>query len=193
MKTIDCRAFQCPHPVVETRKQLLAEPGTPLTVLVGDETAKQNVTRLASSQGFSVESTPSEGGYTLLLSPGDAPKTEEGTVVRGKTVVFVGSDAMGNGSDELGQLLMKNYLFTLGEMTQVPDVIFFVNAGVKLTCEASEGREALEKLACMGVDIASCGLCLDFYHLKEKLVVGRATNMLDIAESMQNAGRIIRP
>ena len=53
--------------------------------------------------------------------------------------------------------------------------------------------EALNALACRGVDIAACGLCLDFYHLKEKLQVGRTTNMLEIAETALQAGRVIRP
>lgn len=193
MKILDCRAHKCPHPVVETRKQMLAEPGAALTVLVGDTTARENISRLAASQGYTVRAEPTEGGFALQLNPGEKPAETAGPAVQGKTVAFVSSDAMGNGSDELGRLLMKNFLFTLTELETVPDVLLFVNAGVKLTTEGSESLEALEKIACMGADIASCGLCLDFFHLKEKLAVGRATNMLDIAETLQKAGRIIRP
>lgn len=193
MKILDCRAHKCPHPVVETRKQLLAEPGAPLTVLVGDATARENISRLASSQGYAVRVEPTEGGFALELTPGEKPAETVGPVVQGKTVAFITSDGMGNGSDELGRLLMKNFLFTLAELETVPDVLLFVNAGVKLTTVGSETLEALEKLACLGADIASCGLCLDFFHLKEKLAVGRVTNMLDIAETLQKAGRIIRP
>ena len=94
---------------------------------------------------------------------------------------------------ELKALLLKNFLFTLTELETVPDVLLFVNAGVKLTTEGSEALEALEKLTCLGADIASCGLCLDYFHLKDKLAVGRVTNMLDIADTLQKAGRTIRP
>lgn len=195
MKTLDCRARKCPHPVVETRKALLAEPGTPLTVLVGDETARENIARLAAGQGYRVEVTPAEGGYALSLAPGGgkAPAEALGPAVQGKTVVFVTGDTLGTGDDELGRILLKNFLITMAEAASAPDVILFVNAGVKLAAEGSEVLEALDRLACMGTDIASCGLCLDFYHLKEKVAAGRTTNMLDILETLQKAGRIIRP
>ena len=194
MTTLDCRAQQCPHPVVATRKALLAAPDAPLTVLVGDDTARQNVTRLAASLGFTVQETPADGGFALALAPGSRPEAQRAmTTAGGRTVLFLTSDVMGAGSDELGRLLLKNFLFTLTELEQVPDAIYCVNAGVKLACRGSESREALEKLACMGTDIACCGLCLDYFHLKEELAVGRATNMLEIAESLLSAGRIIRP
>ncbi|BCR04012.1 selenium metabolism protein YedF [Desulfuromonas versatilis] len=194
MTTLDCRAHKCPHPVVETRKLLLASPGTPLTVLVGDETARENVSRLARSQGYQVEATPSEGGFTLQLSPGTAPaSTVADAPAAGKTVAFITADTLGDGNEELGRILMKNFIFTLAELDAPPDTLLFANAGVKLTTEGSEVLEALEKIACMGSDIASCGLCLEFYQLKDKLAAGRATNMLDIVETLQKAGRVIRP
>jgi selenium metabolism protein YedF len=180
--------------VVETRKLLLAEPGIPLTVLVGDETAQENISRLARSQGYEIRIGTTEGGFALELRPGTRPaEAAAGAAVQGKTVAFIAADTMGSGSDELGRILLKNFLFTLAELEAVPDVLLFVNAGVKLTTAGSEALEALEKLACMGADIASCGLCLDYYHLKDKLAVGRVTNMLDIAETLQKAGRTIRP
>ncbi len=194
MKTLDCRAYKCPHPVVETRKLLIAEPGIPLAVLVGDETSRENVTRLAKSRGYQVKTDPAEGGFTLELTPGGEAVAGAATApAQEKTVVFVASDAMGSGSDELGRLLMKNFLFTLLELDPVPDTLLFVNAGVKLTARGSEVLEAMDKLACLGADIASCGLCLDYYHLKEDLAVGRVTNMLEIAETLRQADRTLRP
>ena len=44
----------------------------------------------------------------------------------------------------------------------------------------------------MGVEIFSCGLCLDFFKLKEKLRVGATTNMLAIAEYLLSADSVIR-
>lgn len=195
MKTLDCRDLKCPHPVVEARKQLLGAPGLPLQVLVGDDVARENVTRMAASMGFTTKDEDVEGGFSLTLEPGGETPAEasEGTPVQGKTLIYIGSDQMGQGSEELGQVLMKNYLFTLTELTSFPDQIFFVNSGVKLACKGSDVLEALNTLACNGVDIASCGLCLDYFKTKEDLQVGRITNMLDIAEAQQQAGRIIRP
>jgi selenium metabolism protein YedF len=100
---------------------------------------------------------------------------------------------MGTGDDELGHILLKNFLFTLNELLVPPDAILFINSGVKLTATGSEVIEALEKLACNGVDIAACGLCLEFFGIKDQLKVGRATNMLDIVEQLHQAARVIRP
>ena len=194
METIDCRALRCPHPVVEVRKRLIARPGEPINVLVGDETARENVTRLAKSQGYEIRTAAAEEGYALELIPGvTAVALPLGAPVSGKTVVFIASEAMGSGSAELGRLLMKNFLFTLTELDPVPDILLFVNGGVKLASAGSEALEALEKLACLGADIASCGLCLDYFHLKDQLAIGRVTNMLDIAETLRQAGRTLRP
>ncbi len=194
MKILDCRNQQCPAPVVETRKLILAEPGIALTVLVGDDTARQNIARLAASLGYQVTDTEAGGHFSLLLTPGSAPQaTTAPPAAPGRTVVYVGADTMGTGNDELGHILLRNFLYTLNELLVPPDAILFVNSGVKLTSAGSEVIEALEKLACNGVDIASCGLCLEFFGLKEQLKVGRATNMLDIVEQMHQAGRVIRP
>jgi selenium metabolism protein YedF len=193
MKTLDCRAHKCPHPVVETRKLILAEPGAPLTVLVGDEAARENVSRMAVSQGYQARVSPTEGGFALELIPGDKPQAGQPEPATGKTVAFIAADQMGSGDPELGRILLKNLLFTMAESATPPDTLLFVNAGVKLTVAGSEVLEPLEKLVCMGVDVASCGLCLDFFHMKDKLTVGRVTNMVEILDSMQNAGRVIRP
>ncbi len=193
MNTLDCRAHKCPQPVVETRKKLLSAPGEPLTVLVGDATARENVSRMARSQGYGVKESTTEGGFALELSPGAPPGSTTEAPAEGKTVVYIGSDQMGSGDPELGRILLKNFIFTLTEAEQTVDTIFFVNAGVKLACRGSELIEALEKLACLGADIASCGLCLEFYGLKERLAVGRSSNMLEIVEGLQKAGRILRP
>jgi len=193
MKKLDLRAHQCPYPVVQTRKAMLDSPDTPMTVLVGDDTARDNISRLAESMGYVIDIDETESGFALGLSPGVPSESIDDTrSVSGKTVALITADTMGQGDDDLGRILMKNYLFTLTEMETLPDKILLVNAAVKLACEKSDALEALEQIACMGVDIASCGLCLEFYDLKDKLHVGRTTNMMEVAESLQSAGRIIR-
>ncbi|MDO3377060.1 sulfurtransferase-like selenium metabolism protein YedF [Geoalkalibacter halelectricus] len=194
MQTLDCRRQQCPHPVIETRKLILASSGEPLEVLVGDEIARENVTRLAQNQGYQVSTSAAEGGFALRLTRGDRQPADRAVpAVSGQTLVFISADTLGAGSDELGRVLLKNFIFTLAELDTPPDSIYFVNAGVKLVCAASEVREALEKLACAGTDIAACGLCLEFFHLIDQVAVGRVTNILDIVTALSEAGRIIRP
>lgn len=194
MKTLDCRGHQCPHPVVETRKAILAAPDEALTVLVGDETARENVGRMAASLGFSVQAAATEGGFALQLQPGTGPeRNAPPPPATGPTVIYIGAETMGSGSDELGRLLLKNFLITLLDLDSAPDAILFVNSGVKLVCRGAEVGEALEQLACRGTDIAACGLCLDFFALKAEVAVGRVTNMFDIARTLTGAGRVVRP
>lgn len=199
MIKLDYSQFQCPHPVVETRKQMLADPTATISVLLGDQTAKENVRRLATKMGYQVDMQPDAQNYRLTLTPAteqnrqpQQPEAIKATST-GDTVVFCGSDQMGQGDEEFGQILLKKFLATLLELDPLPDCILLVNSGVKLVCAGSDALEALNQLACRGVDIASCGLCLEYYHLKEQLEVGRVTNMLEIAEAQMQAGQIIKP
>ena len=199
MIELDYSQFQCPHPVVETRKQILGNPEAAISVLVGDKTAKENISRLASKMGYQVSWQEEASNFRLTLTPEAAAQQSPQqqptarTSTAGDTVIFCGSDQMGQGDKEFGQILMKNFLATLLELDPLPDCILLVNSGVKLVCDGSEAVEALNKLACRGVDIASCGLCLEYYHLKDQLKVGRVTNMLEIAETQMQAGQLIKP
>ena len=193
MKTLDLRTLQCPHPVIQSRKALLDEPGAELTVLVGDETARENLCRLASSLNYSALVTAEENDFRIRLSPDTASQSETEPTSARRNIVFLTAETMGRGDDDLGRLLLKNYLITLAEMSELPEAIYLVNAGVKLVCAGSELLEVFDKLGCLGVDIAACGLCLEFFHLKEKQAIGRSTNMLEIATALQKADGVIRP
>ena len=191
MKTIDCRNMACPMPVVTVKKALEESPGESLKVLLDDGPPRENVSRFAANRGFTVEETPMNGGYAILISGGSGEMAAIKKEKKGETVMLIGSDKFGEGATELGRLLMKNFIMTLVEVQETPDRMLFVNSGVLLTTEGSEVLEALEQLGNKGVEIASCGVCLDFYHLKDKLRVGTVTNMFTIAD-MIKAGSVIR-
>jgi selenium metabolism protein YedF len=131
-------------------------------------------------------------GQQEETSQQQSPPIKQG-ISSGKTVVYCGSDRMGDGDDGFGKVLMKNFLTTLLEVTPLPDTILFVNSGINLTTSGSEILEPLKALESRGVDIASCGLCLDFYDKKEDLCVGRTTNMYEMAELQCQAERIVTP
>ena len=76
---------------------------------------------------------------------------------------------------------------------ELPDTILCYNGGAKLTCEGSESLEDLKDLAARGVEILTCGTCLNFYGITEKLQIGSVTNMYDIVERMSSADRVIKP
>ena len=193
MIILDCRGQQCPLPVVQVRRQMQSAPEVPLRVLVDDPAARDIVGRLAASQGYALHVSEENGMFHLELTPTGNTGGLRPATVGGATVIFIASDQMGSGDAKLGQILLKNFLFTLAENDVAPDQILFVNAGARLTAGGSDVIEPLQKLASLGADIATCGLCLEFFGLKESLVVGRVTNMLEIATALQTAGRIVRP
>lgn len=192
MKIIDCRNMACPLPVVTVKRALEEAAGESVHVLLDDVPPRENVARFAANRGFKVEETVAEGGYALIISGHPAETLSTQMVKRGERVILIGSDRLGDGPEELGWLLMKNFLITLLELSETPDRMFFINTGIFLTTEGSEVIEALEKLGNLGVEILSCGVCLDFFKRREKLRAGSITNMFTIAECMLRAGSVVR-
>ncbi len=195
MKIIDCRNMACPAPVVTTKRALEEAKGEAVQVLVDPGAPRENVTRFAVNRGFTVAESESGGGFALTITASGEAGVEPVRTVAGrggKTVMLVGSNYLGAGSDELGRLLMKNFIITLLDLTELPDRMLFINSGVLLTTEGSEVLEALEQLGNRGVEVLSCGVCLDFFHCKDKLVAGSVTNMFTIAESLVGAESVVR-
>ena len=108
-------------------------------------------------------------------------------------MVAVTSDAMGHGSDELGKNLMKGFLYALSQLDELPKTILFYNGGARLTTEGSLSLEDLKSMEAQGVQIMTCGTCLNYYGLTEKLAVGSVTNMYSIVETLAKADKIIKP
>ena len=201
-KIIDCRGLACPLPVVNAKKAAeTLNAGDVLTVLVDNEIAVQNLSRFAEHKGFGVSAQKkAEKEYAVVMTvSGAAPegKEEEVTCVmdsrrKGMLVVLSGN-VMGTGDAKLGTSLMKAFVFALTKQDQLPDTILCYNTGAYLTCEGADTLEDLKLLESEGVTILTCGTCLDFYGLKEKLAVGGVTNMYDIVERMESAAQIIKP
>ena len=190
-----------PIPVVKANQDLRAmtEPGT-LEVLVDNEIAVQNLTRMGASQGYAVQAEQGENGnfsVKVLVNklPEQVAEVQPVCTVDagGGLVVAVGSDGMGQGSDELGATLMKGFLFALGQLPQPPKTVLFYNGGAKLTVEGSASLEDIRGLEAQGVEIMTCGTCLNYYGLTDKLAVGSVTNMYSIVEKLAGASRVIRP
>ena len=112
---------------------------------------------------------------------------------RNNTVVVISSPRMGEGNDELGTVLMKGFLYALTQLDELPKTILFYNGGATLTCEGSASLEDLKSLEAQGVEILTCGTCLNYYEMSDKLRVGEVTNMYTIAEKMTGAGKLVKP
>jgi selenium metabolism protein YedF len=111
----------------------------------------------------------------------------------GGIVVFLASDELGSGDPELGRILMRSFVKTLKEARPRPSRVLFINGGVRMVAEGSELLAELRELGEAGIDLAACGTCLDFFHLKDKVQVGRATNMQDIVAALLGADKVVRP
>ena len=112
---------------------------------------------------------------------------------RDNTVIVISSDRMGEGEEELGKVLIKGYIYALTQLETLPKTILFYNKGAYLTCEGSASLEDLKSLEAQGVEIFTCGTCLNYYGLSEKLQVGSVTNMYVIADTMAKAGKVVKP
>lgn len=193
---IDCRGLNCPIPVVNTKKYFDAlESGIGVTV-VDNEVAKNNVVKFAQGNGFEYEIEEREGNiYYITITKGEVTVEElnlKSSKEKEETfTIVIGSDKLGNGDDELGTALIKSYLFALSEAEVIPTNLVFLNAGVKLVVEGALTLDSLKRLVERGVNVQSCGLCLDFYGLKENLAVGEISNMYAIIE-MMNKGKTIK-
>lgn len=207
MKTVivDAVGDQCPIPVVKATRALreLTEPGT-LEVRVDNEIAVQNLTKMANQKGYGVKSEKlAVNQFKVTMTVGEgavAPavnEAEECLVVPGgkkKTVVVaISSDKMGEGSDELGHILMKSFLYALGQQDELPDAIIFYNGGAHVTCQESPALEDLKSMEAQGVEITTCGTCLDHYGLRDQLKVGSVSNMYAIVERLTGADLVIKP
>lgn len=199
---IDARGKQCPLPVIEAKEALTAAaPGEIVEVAVDNEIATQNLRKLAEQKklsfsceklgerDFVVKFTAVEGGPAPLEQNEAACSCRKNQGI----VAAITSDTMGTGDDALGKLLMKGFIFALSKQEAPVETILLYNGGARLSCEGSESLEDLKSLEERGVRILTCGTCLNFYGLGEKLSAGTVTNMYEIADILTKAALVVRP
>lgn len=206
-KAVDARGMACPLPVVNAKKAAEEmHAGDVLTVLVDNEIAVQNLQKFANHKGYQVSGeklAENEYAVKMQITSGEMQPVQEAdekeeisctldTKKKGMVVVL-SANVMGTGEEKLGKALMKAFVFALTRQDVLPETILCYNTGAYLTCEGADTLEDLKSLEAEGVNIMTCGTCLDFYEMKEKLAVGSVTNMYEIVETMENAGKLIRP
>lgn len=209
--TIDARGEACPIPVVRTLKALgaLAGPGA-VETLVDNEIAVQNLTRMGEGKGCAVASErlgEKEWRVTVTtsvaLGVSDAEAESATCEVPGASsfspaapknvVVAITSECMGTGDDVLGRKLMGSFVYSLTQLDELPATVLLYNGGAHLSCEGSPALEDLRGLAASGVEVLTCGTCLDHYGIADTLAVGEVTNMYVIAQRLTGASLVVRP
>jgi selenium metabolism protein YedF len=191
---VDARGLACPQPVIRTRDALNA--GNAVTTIVDNETSQHNVTRMAEKAGFAVRAEKRDDGIypdirrpDMTLQPAAPPAAV--ATVGGPLVLTVPGEFMGRGDEELGQILVRGFFHTLGEVQPLPDTIIFLNSGVKLVVTGSPVLDDLRALSEQGIILLACGTCLGHYGLKDQVAVGEISNMYAIAETLLNAGKVV--
>ena len=206
-KIVDARGLACPLPVVNAKKAAEElHTGDVLTVLVDNEIAVQNLQKFAKQKGFSATGEKKaekefEVTINVVSDAAAQPVAEEAEeeivcavdARKNGMVVVLSANVMGTGDEKLGTNLMKAFVFAVTKQDQLPETIVCYNTGAYLTCEGADTLEDLKALEAEGVNILTCGTCLDFYGIKDKLAVGTVTNMYEIVEVMEKAKNIVRP
>ncbi|MEN6391665.1 MAG: sulfurtransferase-like selenium metabolism protein YedF [Syntrophomonas sp.] len=186
---IDARGLDCPEPVILTKKAM--DGGLiNLTTIVNQDAALENVSRLAKSQGYNIDVEQVGSDFHIHMNKTSDLEVDQ-QEMPGDVAILISSRLFGNGDEELGQILMRSFIYALNELDGRIKNIIFINAGVFLSTEGSPVVEQLSALEKRGVEVLSCGTCLDFYGLKEKLRVGKVTNMYSIVEIMTGASRAL--
>lgn len=202
MTTIDMMGKPCPMPVVEAKKVMSQADVDAVIVKVDNIVAVQNLEKMANGKGyvFSYKEL-SQSDFEVMMAKSDAarviaeemPEPEERPCAASpdRLVVVISKDSMGTGSEELGKILIKGFIYSLTELKTPPESVVFLNSGVILTSEGSNTIADIKKLEAAGCNIHSCGTCVNYFELQEKLAVGKITDMYGITEKMANASSII--
>lgn len=205
MIKVDARGEQCPIPVIKAKKALeSAKKGDLVVVFVDNEIAVQNLQKLATQKnaGFQWKKN-GDSEYEAVFAVGNPDSAQEEELEiscemptsnrKKKIVVAIASNQMGVGEEALGKTLLKGFLYALTQQDVLPDTILFYNGGASISCEESDSLEDLKWLEQQGVEIITCGTCLNFYGIAEKLAVGKVTNMYEIVQTMMNADSVVKP
>jgi len=199
-KIVDATGLSCPAPVLMVRDAIVAENPDALEVRVDNEAAEENVSRFLGTQYSFVTVSQDKGGRKihahgrkegLMDIPKTEPATQAAVDAKQKIMVFISSDRIGSGDDELGKKLMISFIKTLKEMGDELWRLAFVNSGVRLAVSGSPVIEDLMAHETEGVHILVCGTCLDHFDLLADKKVGETTNMLDIVTAMQLADKVV--
>jgi selenium metabolism protein YedF len=189
-RTVDARGLNCPQPVILTKRAMDENSGEEILTMVDNSAALENVCKLAASlnYNYAIEAQGSESH--IRICPPENPHPDKDRP-QPAMVILVKTQYFGQGDDELGALLTKSFFYALTEMGSELQALIFMNGGVHLTTAGSPVMEHLLFLEQQGVQILSCGTCLDFFAKKEQLQVGQVTNMYTATELLARAAKTL--
>ena len=185
----------CPIPVIMTKNALKEITEGSIEVSIDNKISKENIEKFSKEMGFSFTTREENGIFFIQINKiiNETSSNSSTSNDENNTIMVIASDKMGDGETALGETLMKGFIYTLTEMESLPKAILFYNKGVFLTASNETTIKDLRILEERGVEILSCGACLNFYHLENNIAVGSITNMYNIIEKQMKANKVIRP
>jgi selenium metabolism protein YedF len=204
MRIIDTKGQLCPEPLIAAKRALReTSAGESFILLTDNQTSFDNLNRFLKDNKADSRVSESEGVWTLTITRSEGElaqnKPEEyctpeiSHFEKGNFVVVISSEKMGEGDDQLGRLLISNFIKALKDLDKLPQKIVFYNSGVKLATKTSPVIEHLRDLEKMGVELMLCSTCVSHYALESETGAGILSNMFTIAGVMTSAGTIIKP
>lgn len=190
-KILDVRDKPCPEPVVLTKKALSQKDCSELEIITNSDVSKENISRFLTSSGINFQIAQKENEYHILISLSETTQENISIKKDHRLNIIITKSYLGEGDKKLGEILIKTFIHTLNESDKLPESMFFVNSGVHLTISKSPILEDLKSLEGKGVEILSCGTCLDYFNLKENLAVGKIGNMYRLIELIEQGGIIL--
>ena len=192
MKELDLRNKSCPIPLVETRKFINNNKNTDFKIILDNEVSFLNIKKYLENNKINYSSNKSDELYIFeVIFDGNEKLSHEKFEVNNFSILIM-SDLFGERDEELSRVLMKSYFYALDESITLPSNIIFINSGVKLLTENYDVIKHIESLKNRGVSILACGICTDYYKLKDHIKVAEITNMYSVIEILNNSDSVIR-
>jgi selenium metabolism protein YedF len=204
MHIVDTSGQQCPAPLIATKRALKnIDSGEAFMVITDNLTSFNNISRFLKDNRTGFTAEESNGVWSLTVTgttseilsanPAENCTAEIPHFTKGDFIVVFTSDRMGDGDEELGHLLIINFVKAIKDLDSLPDKIVFYNKGVFIGAESSSVSDYLKEIEKMGVVLLFCATCVKYYSLEEKIKVGTLSNMFEIAQVMASASNIVKP
>jgi len=204
MRIVDTRGQQCPAPLIATKRALKeSKTGESFKVITDNKTSYENVARFLKDNRIQFKTEEKEGIWTIIITEStesepsinaeDYCTTDIPHLKKGDFVIAFTSDKMGEGEEELGRLLITNFIKAIKDLDVLPAKMVFYNNGVKLGVMGSPVYEHLKEIENMGVSLFFCATCVNFYSLQDRVKIGTLSNMFEIAQVLASAGNVVKP
>lgn len=188
---IDCRNLECPTPLIKTKEALQnLKIGESLEILVNSIPPRENIKRFLTTNNLEYEISQKEGVIlikTIKTNELNSPSTDgyncEISHSKRKKVIYLNEESAGSG--EVGKSLLSKFLGSILNLDEKPAAVICVNNAVFMTTNRSHpSYQALKNLEENGIEIYSCGSCLEAYKLVDKLSIGKMTNAYEVMQML---------